>query len=58
MIRDRVVKIVLVLVGLLFTTGIYPVAMDLWPGDPSDSRDTMMSLYFARGIFPWLAVRN
>lgn len=28
--RERALKVVLVLVGLLFAVGVYPVAMDLW----------------------------
>ncbi len=30
MIRERALKAVLVLVGLLFLAGVYPVTMDLW----------------------------
>ena len=57
--RERMLKVVLVFVGLLFTAGVYPVAMDLVHGDVSDSGDTMMmSLYFTLGIFLLLAVRN
>ena len=57
--RERALKAVLVLVGLLFTAGVYPVAMDLWHGNASDTGDTMMmSLYFTLGIFLLLAVRN
>ena len=57
--RERALKVVLVLVGLLFALGVYPVAMDLWHGDASDSGDTMMlSLYLTLGIFLLLAVRN
>lgn len=57
--RERALKAVLVLVGLLFTAGVYPVTMDLWHGDASDSGDTMMmSLYLTLGIFLLLVVRN
>ena len=57
--RERALKVVLVLVGLLFVPAAYPVAMDLWHGDVSDSGDTMMmSLYLTLGIFLLLAVRN
>ena len=57
--RKRALKVVLVLVGLLFMAGVYPVAMDLWHGDASDTGDTMMmSLYLTLGIFLLLAVRN
>ena len=60
MIRERVLKVVLVLVGLLFTAGIYPITMSLWhPGPSDDPGDTMMlSLYFTLGIFLLLATRN
>jgi uncharacterized membrane protein HdeD (DUF308 family) len=59
MIRDRALKAVLVLVGLLFLAGIYPVAMDLWHANPSDTGDDMMlSLYFVLGIFLLIAARN
>lgn len=59
MIRVRALKVVLVLVGLLFTAAVYPVAMDLWHGNVSDSGDTMMmSLYCTLGVFLLLAVRN
>jgi peptidoglycan/LPS O-acetylase OafA/YrhL len=58
--RERALKIVLVLVGLLFTAGIYPAAMSLWHPSPSnDPGDTMMlSLYFTLGVLLLLAVRR
>jgi hypothetical protein len=59
MIRERALKAMLVLVGLLFLAGVYPVAMDLWHADPTDTGDDMMlSLYFVLGIFLLIAVRN
>ncbi len=58
--RERALKIVLVLVGLLFVAAIYPVAMSL--GHPSPSDDTgdtmMMSLYFTLGVFLLVAARK
>ena len=42
MFRERTLRVVLVLVGLLFTAGIHPVTMDLWHRDASDPGDTMM----------------
>ena len=42
MIRERALKVVLVLVGLLFLAGVYPVAADLWQANPSDTGDDMM----------------
>jgi len=57
--RERALKIVLVLVGLLFLAGIYPLTMSLWKMNESDYGDDMMlSLYFALGIFLLMAVRN
>jgi len=57
--RERALKIVLVLVGLLFLAGIYPLTMSLWKMNESDYGDDMMlSLYFALGIFLLVAVRN
>ena len=59
MLRELALKTMLVLVGLLFLAGIYPVAMDLWHANPSDTDDDMMlSLYFVLGIFLLIAVRN
>src|SRR5712664_4252463 len=57
--RERALKVVLVLVGLLFSAGIYPLTMSLWKMNASDYGDDMMlSLYFALGIFLLMAVRN
>jgi hypothetical protein len=59
MIRERALKVALVLVGVLFLAGAYPMTMDLWHGNASDTGDDMMlSLYFALGVFLLLAVRN
>ena len=58
--RERVLRVVMVLVGLLFSAGIYPMAMSLWHPSPSDDTgDTMMmSLYFTLGVFLLVAVRK
>ena len=59
MIRERALKVVLVLVGLLFCAAVYPVIGGLLHPAGSDTGDTMMmSLYFALGIFLLIAVRN
>ena len=59
MIRERALKIVLVILGLFFLAGIYPVTMDLWHGNAPDSGDDMMvALYITLGIFLLLAARN
>jgi len=57
--RERALKIVLVLVGLLFSAGVYPLIGSLLHPAGSDMGDTMMlSLYVALGIFLLVAVRN
>ena len=57
--RERALKVVLVLVGLLFSAGIYPLTMSLWKMNELEYGDDMMlSLYFALGIFLLMAVRN
>jgi len=57
--RSRTLKIVLMLVGLLFTAAIYPLIGGCLDPAHSDTGDTMnMSLYFILGIFLLIAVRN
>jgi peptidoglycan/LPS O-acetylase OafA/YrhL len=58
--RERALKVVMVLVGLLFSAGTYPMAMSLWHPSPSDDTgDTMMlSLYFTLGVFLLVAARK
>jgi hypothetical protein len=58
MLRERILKIVLVL-GLLFSAALYPAIGGVMDPAHSDTGDTMMmSLYFALGIFLLMAVRN
>jgi hypothetical protein len=57
--RARALKVVLVLVGLIFSAGIYPVTESLWHQNQSMyTFDMMLSLYVALGIFLLIAVRN
>ena len=57
--RERALKVVLVLVGLLFLAGVYPVTDSLWHANQSDYGDDMMlSIYVALGVFLLLAARN
>jgi hypothetical protein len=57
--RERGLKVVLMLVGLLFSAAIYPAIGGLSDPVHSDTGDTMMmGLYFALGIFLLMAVRN
>ena len=55
MSRDRALKVVLVLLGLLFSAGVYPL-MVFVKQDPALAM--MMSLYVTLGIFLLLAARN
>ncbi len=57
--RERALKVVLVLVGLLFSAGIYPITMILWQRDQSGYTDAMMmSLYVTLGVLLLIAARN
>jgi hypothetical protein len=57
--RARVVKILIVLVGLFFVAGLYPIVMYLWrPGNEPPGDTMMLSLYVALGVFLLLAARN
>jgi Na+/H+ antiporter NhaA len=59
MTRDRALKAVLVLVGMLFLAGIYPIVSSLWHATHEMYADDMMlSIYFALGVFLLLAARN
>ena len=59
MFRERSLKIVLVLVGLLFTAAIFPAVGGVRDPAHSDTGDTMMmGIYCALGIFLLLAVRR
>jgi succinate-acetate transporter protein len=53
--RERALKIVLVVVGLLFTAGVIPLTM-FFSREPSVPM--LMSIYVALGIFLLLAVRD
>lgn len=57
--RERGLKVAIVLVGLFFSAGIYPLVATLRQPNESDSGDQMMlSLYVSLGIFLLLAVRH
>ena len=53
--RERALKVVLVLVGLLFSAAVYPLMM-MVKQDPALAM--MMSLYATLGVFLLLAARN
>src|SRR6266705_2722552 len=56
--RERALKVVLVIVGLLFVATIYPLADSLWRSPKAQTDAMMMSLYITLGIFLLLAGRN
>ncbi|MGO9127598.1 MAG: DUF6632 domain-containing protein [Terriglobales bacterium] len=59
MIRERALKVVLVLLGLMFSAGIYPVTMIIWKREHSGYGDAMMlSLYITLGILLLIAARD
>lgn len=53
--RERALKIALVLIGLLFVAGAYPLLLFLKHGA---ALAMMLSLYVTLGVFLLLAVRN
>lgn len=54
MIRERALKVVLVLVGLLFLAGVYALIQV----QPGATEQMMASIYATLGIFLLLAARN
>ena len=55
MIRERALKVVLVVLGLLFLAGVYPMIVML---RQEPALAMMMSLYATLGVFLLLASRN
>jgi hypothetical protein len=53
--RERALKVLLVVLGLLFSAGVYPLRM-MVKQDPALAM--MMSLYATVGVFLLLAARN
>lgn len=59
MLRDRILKVALVLIGLLFVAGIYPLIEGVRHPAPTNYGETMMlSLYVTLGVFLLMAVRD
>jgi hypothetical protein len=59
--RERALKVVLVLVGLIFTAAIYPLVTSVrsdWQANKEDAEPMFISLYVTLGIFLLLAARN
>jgi uncharacterized membrane protein HdeD (DUF308 family) len=56
--RERALKFVLGLVGLLFLAGVYPLVTSLGQGSVEAGEKMMLSIYVTLGIFLLLATRN
>jgi Family of unknown function (DUF6632) len=59
--RERVLKIVLVVIGLLFVAGVYPLITSIrsgWQANREDADPMFISIYVTLGIFLLLAARN
>jgi len=61
MLRERVLKVVLVLVGLVFVAGIHPLitsVRDGWHTNKENAEPMGISLYVMQGIFLLMAARD
>ena len=61
MIRERTLRIVLVLVGLIFVAGVYPLITSVrsgWQANKEDPLPMGLSLYVMIGVFLLVAARN
>ncbi|HKV79612.1 MAG TPA: DUF6632 domain-containing protein [Candidatus Sulfotelmatobacter sp.] len=59
--REGALKTLLVLLGLFFVAGVYPLitlVRSAWQANNEDATPMMLSLYVALGIFLLMAVRN
>jgi hypothetical protein len=57
--RERALKLTMIAAGLLFSAGIYPLAMSLWRWRQSDEIVPMfLSLYVTLGVFLLISARN
>jgi glucan phosphoethanolaminetransferase (alkaline phosphatase superfamily) len=54
MIRERALRVVLVIVGLLFIATVYGIAQVRW----EETLQMMLSIYVTLGVFLLLALRN
>ncbi|HXB98814.1 MAG TPA: DUF6632 domain-containing protein [Terriglobales bacterium] len=62
--REKALKVVMVLVGLIFLLGVYPLMMFLWPSgwrwqpNQPEYEQMILGVYATLGIFLLLASRN
>src|SRR5260370_40683593 len=59
--RDKALRILLVLFGLIFVAGVYPLITSVrsgWQANREDAEPMGLSLYVVMGIFLLIAARN
>src|ERR1700693_3678229 len=59
--RDKALRILLILFGLIFVAGVYSLISSIrsgWPADREDAEPMAISLYVTMGIFLLVAARN
>jgi uncharacterized membrane protein YhdT len=59
--RDKALRILLVLFGLIFVAGVYPLITSVrsgWQANKEDAEPMALSLYVTMGIFLLVAARN
>jgi hypothetical protein len=59
--REKLLKILLVLLGLVFVAGVYPLMTSVrngWQANQEDALPMMLSLYVTLGVFLLVAARN
>jgi uncharacterized protein DUF6632 len=56
--RERALKVVLILVGLFFTAAVIPTWNGIRGADPNTGDTMQMAIYATLGVFLLLAVRN
>lgn len=62
--RERILQAVLVVVGLIFLVGVYPLMMYLWPSgwrwqpNQPEYAQMILGIYATLGIFLLIAARN
>lgn len=56
--REGALRVVLVIIGLLFSATVYPLILSLWEAKQAEYGPMMLSLYVTLGIFLLLAARN
>jgi uncharacterized membrane protein YhdT len=59
--RQRALRILLVLFGLIFVAGVYPLITSVrsgWQANKEDAEPMALSLYVTMGIFLLVAARN